>query len=743
MKETSFTQIMQRYCVHIGDNMGLTKKEINEFLKEKESEFNGINYIRLITENRSDKKYSFNIDYNCIKTFYYVKNGEVVSSNDENDYYYGLSPKFTTIDRVNEIIKSDILLDSSNLNMYFNGIEHYFMLDKEDIAKKYGEALRLKCIVKYLSHYGFGFEASQEVKKYLSKVSGYYILVEDKVYFKGRPTDPFLDKIGLKFNVENENLILDFNGDNDLKSLYDKSKFIKCKYDNENVATLLDSNEIIKLFFEDSDFDKLEEDSSIIVNKLREKNIDLSLLDKKQLLCFNNSGTRMLLYQKNNILVSIVGDNTEYYSGVLPRLRKIVNSQKPFNSKVESYEINISRTTYATVDALCDNKILNMDIFDQCSVNTIDENNQKCKRSAKEVLKDFNDYEFELENKLFDKEIVSLDDVNEYMQSTNGPLNIAVSSNIFTKDKYLLFGFRSASSIDNGTLYCSINGQSEIADTNVEFYKDSVYDDFPTIDLKNNRLDFNHELARETLAELSLPGYEDDFKYLGISMLGQKRSKSDENPRFHFNILATHNSSYSFEEVQNRWRESTEEFENKEILGYKLKVFKSKRKYLFESLKSIMSFIKEKKDKIIMALSMITAVFMLLFLPYEYSKLEFENIFDYIINWNRDDVIGIISNCISIAISVYGLFLLGYGIYNNYNVHKRCCKTKYFYLNEKKNYDYCRTQYTFINKQFKKKLSKLMKDEKNRDFKSKLCNKNIMSPIAVVMLLLGLDELTK
>lgn len=723
--------------------MGLTKEEINEFLKEKESEFNGINYIRLLTENRREKKYSFNINYNYVGTFYYIKNGKVISSNDEDNYYYGLSPKFTTIERVNDLIKSDTLLSSSSVDMYLKGIEHYFMLDKKSIAEKYGEALQLKCIIKYVSHYGFRFEASQEIKKYLRNINSYYLLVEDKVYFKGRPTDIFLDEIGLKFNIENEKLILDFNGDNDLKNLYDKSKFLKCKYDNAKIMKLMNNNEIIQLHFDNNDFDKIKKNSSIVNRKLREKNISSSLLNNKYLLCCNDSSTRRELYQKNNFLVSIVGDNTEYYSGVLPRLRKIINSQKPFNSKVDSYEINISRTTYATVDALCDNKILNMDIFCQYNVNTIDDNNQKCKRNAREVLEEFNEYEFELEKRVFDKNILSIDDINEYAQITNGPLNIAVSSNIFTKDNYLLFGFRSANSIDNGTLYCSINGQSEIADSNVEFYKDSVYDDFPTLDLKNKRLDFNHELARETLAELSLSGYEDDFKYIGISILGQKRNTSDENPRFHFNILATHNSLYTFEEVQNRWRESTEEFENKEILGYRVRVYKSIKIYLFEKIKSIMTFIKEKKDKIIMALSMLIAVFMLLFLPYEYSELEFENIFDYLIMWNRNDVIGIISNCLSIVISIYGLFLLGYGINNSYVFYKRCCKTNYFYLNKKKNYDCCRSQYEFINRKFKKKLSKLIKSEKNRDFKSKLINKNIMSPIAVLMLMLGLDELTK
>lgn len=312
---------------------------------------------------------------------------------------------------------------------------------------------------------------------------------------------------------------------------------------------------------------------------------------------FSNDGISLIdIYEgKSDFLISLL-DKT-YYSGVLPRLKQIVLIKDDFyNPNIISYKLIIEKTTYAFVESFDNTSLLEYDIL----------------AKYKDILIEFNNEEFNLEHRYIHKDNFNLDDINNYLNKTNNNNNIAVSANIITNDNYLLYGLRSNNSIDNGTIYCSVNGQSEIRDDNVNYYHDSAYEDYPTIDINSkDRIDFKKEFSREMIAELSLTGFEKNYQYLGISVLGIKKEKFNpkENRRLHFNILAEHITTYKYREIASSWENSLESFENKAILGLRLKAYHNKKELVFKEIFNFIKLAFNSKDIITIILAIITGSF--------------------------------------------------------------------------------------------------------------------------------------
>ena len=107
--------------------------------------------------------------------------------------------------------------------------------------------------------------------------------------------------------------------------------------------------------------------------------------------------------------------------------------------------------------------------------------------------------------------------INKYLRYSINTHTIAISANITTDDKFLLISERAAQSIDGDEYYCSANGQSEFRDKNVDFYAKSVLEDLPTMDFDSNyRIDLNGEMNRETVAELGISQFQNEWTYYGF-----------------------------------------------------------------------------------------------------------------------------------------------------------------------------------------------------------------------------------
>lgn len=301
-------------------------------------------------------------------------------------------------------------------------------------------------------------------------------------------------------------------------------------------------------------------------------------------------------------------DGNIYYSGTMPRVKRIdYNTDHPSSEQIKYLIMEVERTTFATVDCM-DNPIIMLHPFFSKTFK---------ERVLYDYLLDFDRYEDMVQaTNLYNQKEKSgigqtqyekdeIEKINNYLEKSFNTHTVAVSANIETADQYLLVGKRGKGTIDDGEYYCSVNGQSEFNDENVSFYKESVYEDLPTLDFNSTkRIDLNNEIQRETIAELGISMFKQDWQYYGVSYLSinniingaSSNGDSYESAakvtkrRMHFNVL-TYNKSYSdFEEVYNNHENVTEKFENSLIEGIKLNVYKDWKealKYFTEKTSAI------------------------------------------------------------------------------------------------------------------------------------------------------------
>lgn len=292
-----------------------------------------------------------------------------------------------------------------------------------------------------------------------------------------------------------------------------------------------------------------------------------------------------------------------FYSGMLIRplhIKKLMHYG--LNDNILGYKIYFEKSSYGTVygfDCLraLDDKLLAEDI---------------------ELLSEF----FEHDDKMSCEYLIkdpSLENINEYLKKTYNVNQIVVSGNIVLKDDTLIFSIRGKKSIDyenNGKdkLYPGSNGNAEIISKDVDFYKNSVEEDLPTIDLNNIRLDFNLELTRETYSELKVISNPLEWDYYGICLSGAKNRYEVDGityRKMHFNVLAKQKIDMDFKDVCKSQATATESYESKDIVGLKLKGYKNLFDMILNKIKSFIKLIykSEKTIKaIILFLSFIFAV---------------------------------------------------------------------------------------------------------------------------------------
>ncbi|GAB3622838.1 hypothetical protein GCM10027418_09200 [Mariniluteicoccus endophyticus] len=273
-----------------------------------------------------------------------------------------------------------------------------------------------------------------------------------------------------------------------------------------------------------------------------------------------------------------------YYSGVMTRMEEIkLDNDHPESHDVEYVICRVGRTTYATVDAFDNPDILNHPYFshgdpdDTVAVRQLAFDRHEDEVQAAHLYGSPRTYP---NQSAFEHGRV--EEINEYLKNSWNSHTIAVSGNLETRDGHLLIGRRAAGSIDGGTLYCSVNGQTEFRDPHVDFYYDSVYEDYPTMEFHSNlRVDFTEELSRECQAELGFATFRANWDYLGMSFLG--RNNGDATPsqianrRMHFNVLAHNRLDTTFEEIQESHLQATESFENHSIEGLRILPYDTRR----------------------------------------------------------------------------------------------------------------------------------------------------------------------
>lgn len=223
-----------------------------------------------------------------------------------------------------------------------------------------------------------------------------------------------------------------------------------------------------------------------------------------------------------------------YYNGVQPKLIHILEKDNWFtNDGVITLTLYVTKTTFFTVDAF-DNHFQN----DNCLLTKDDVDN----------IKDFFHAEDQRHRQLFhDLQQASANHIvliNNYLRDSVFTNIVNVSANLITTDKRLIIARRSQNVMDHNHLYPSVNGTSEFNDENVSFYRQSVLEDIPTLQSRSNqRMDFNNELMRETIAELNVNNLINKWKYVGMTLIASQnrqqssQENSDDKPKKHITNL--------------------------------------------------------------------------------------------------------------------------------------------------------------------------------------------------------------
>ena len=428
----------------------------------------------------------------------------------KEEYWYGLHPDIS-VDAIFRNISSKAFYNLDNFEEFLSENKNYFTIPKKDAA--YAKALFAKTIVKMLTNFGVKIKADREAFDYIKE----------------------------KFEEESSCFFPDVNYDLSCKNGELSVKFLGALTES-SYQFLHNCKELVVV----DDTIKLNSDNNISgATSLAEY-----LINKER----GDSGFAKFVLVKG----------TAYYNGVLPRVTKIANlDQKIANNSLSSYCIHFERTTYATMDAL-DNSYIKQHPLLVNYVGLLDKLDAEEEKYQKEVIS-------QLPCKKFDLEII-----NTYLDKSLFTHTLAVSGNIVTSDGYCVFALRDRRNVDANTVYCSVNGQSEIKDKKVEFYSYSCDADYPTITYEpNEKVRFTQEIEREAKAELNIALYEDVWECCGLSFLciDNSKAKQSDYHRFHFNLLFTNKVPDSFAKLRKKTADATEKYENKDIIGIRVKSY--------------------------------------------------------------------------------------------------------------------------------------------------------------------------
>lgn len=507
----------------------------------------------------------------------------------DKTFYYGLHPSFSEQQMLNTVLYKNITTandfwqavskEQSNNNWFklngFNNFDNSFDLEQNEL-----ETILLgRSILQMASHFGFRLHCKETIVEELKQTIAKLWREESPKSEFNSHTEYFTKEktFFCQWNANENGTYIDFLG------VWPK-KIIE-KLDKKFEIRFSDNGESIELFIEEKTG----------VNPISDNYITLSemygMMDNPNNLTLRNEFR--------------LRDGNIYYSGTMPRVKKIeYDTNHPSSEQIKYLIMHVERTTFATVDCM-DNPIIMLHPFFSKLFK---------ERPLYDYLLDFDRYEDKTQSAYLYNQKEENDDVqteyetgeikkiNAYLEKSFNTHTVAVSANIETSDHYLLVGKRGKGTIDDGEYYCSVNGQSEFNDEKVSFYQDSVYEDLPTLDFNSNkRIDLNNEIQRETIAELGISMFEQDWQYYGISYLsinnennyvpsGEKTYEDTAKitkRRMHFNVL-TYNKSYSnFENIYNDHENVTEKFENSFIEGIRLNVYKDWKEFMQHFIEKI------------------------------------------------------------------------------------------------------------------------------------------------------------
>ena len=299
-----------------------------------------------------------------------------------------------------------------------------------------------------------------------------------------------------------------------------------------------------------------------------------------------------------------------FYSGVLLKPTRIEIARGiQENYKIKSLCIHFERSTYGAVCAL-DRNLTEHPLLDGIKSKII----EMLRNDDSQKLELANQIEQIENSELTDSEtsIRMIEAVNQYLAKCLNVNQIGVSANIVTSDGFMLLGQRSQGNIDNGHLYPGVNGNSEIADKNVSFYSLSAYEDYPTIRLDSDRIDFYGEIGREAYAELNLNLPKQEWGCCGIIISGNMPKEINDSThylenqrRLHFNIIFEHHTDKSFQEIEELSKKATEAFETKRYLGIKVECEKNRWKHFLNTIRNSIISIVSHKDFIEAAVAIV------------------------------------------------------------------------------------------------------------------------------------------
>ena len=326
--------------------------------------------------------------------------------------------------------------------------------------------------------------------------------------------------------------------------------------------------------------------------------------------------TKTLSFQQMKYFVFIPGG--VYYSGVMPRVMNIdYKCNQASNSTIKHLSFGVCRTTFATVDMMDNSEILNHFFFN----GRREDHDRKIRMDAFDYHEDnvqmkyLYKYNDSLQNDQKAYELNEISKLNTYLKYSFNTHTIAVSCNIKTSDNFLIAAQRDEISIDAGEFYCSANGQSEFMDKHVSFYKESVFEDLPSMNYNSDyRVDLNNEIRREVIAELGITALNSEWNYLGVSYLAinQEKNKNDQGKpskrRMHFNVLTSNKTSLDFKSVVANQKHATENFENSKVVGIQTILFGTLSELILKTIKFIYKWINENKSRMFLLLFFLSVV---------------------------------------------------------------------------------------------------------------------------------------
>lgn len=539
---------------------------------------------------------------------------QVVSTRDYSRYYYGASPKIDGPLIVNCIAKLQ-LKDKNGILAFLKQHHNDFALHKGD-------------------------------EKYLLSISKYILL-------------SVCGKFGITLEFENEEKAVNFlENFSDRKTEYknvllqnsqNKSEVNICGCPTQDLLDIL-THYRYKRKTEEHNYGETDgeyyHDRWIVTDADSQKTEDtLSIED-----LYNQSNE---VYRKS---IHIIGGN-EFYSGVLFRPLEIKEElSSSSNKNATPVIISFERSTYGTVYSF-DNNLIDHPLLNEHDRQLItefftkdDEQKRALFDCLNEILQNVNSQtEANYHTRM-------LEAINTYLKNSNNVNQICIAGSLKTKDNYLFVCERSKNSIDKGKLYPSVNGNAEMIDADVEYYKKSVNVDFPSADLHDIRIDFNGELTREANAELGLNLSDEEWICYGIAMLGTvPKAETSEvgaypyaKRRMHFSIIMHQSTDEDLTTISEKQKRSTENHETKRIFGLKLVQHGKILKLIGMLFKETINFF-AKMQNVILALFTILCFFFTV--PNFFSQ-------DFFTNWqNRLSLIFSIPVVIAFVLNVGSLII--------------------------------------------------------------------------------------